>query len=87
MLFSEDADKVPAYSHDIGSLAFLTNDSEIIGWTMEIESIVGVHTRMRYPDSLTYPKIPDDFYSDEQAGRVCGLASSVVDKVERLLSK
>ncbi|PVD20278.1 hypothetical protein C0Q70_20775 [Pomacea canaliculata] len=87
VLFSEDADKVPAYSHDIGSLAFLTNDSEIIGWTMEIESIVGVHTRMRYPDSLTYPKIPDDFYSDEQAGQVCGLASSVVDKVERLLSK
>lgn len=85
VLFSKDANTFKETSHDIKSLASLTGDSEIIGWAREIEDIVGLHTRMRYPDALTYPSIPDDVYTTDQASRVCSIASSIVHRVESLL--
>ncbi|PVD34737.1 hypothetical protein C0Q70_06014 [Pomacea canaliculata] len=69
VLFSKDANSFPETSHDITLLASLTGDSGIIGWAREIENIVGFHTRMRYPDALTYPSIPDDVYTADQASR------------------
>ena len=48
----------------------------------ELESLVGDSTRMRYPDRMSYPRIPHDVYSQGMAARAKEIAEKIVERVK-----
>ena len=63
------------------------DDSELSSLASQLESKVGDSTRMRYPDRVHYPEIPNDVYANDTAQKVLELASTVLEKVSGKLSK
>jgi len=47
---------------------------------------VGNSTHMRYPDRMTYPKIPNDVYKVEKASGALDLAKNIVNRVRGRLT-
>ena len=54
-------------THDICKLAAMTGDAILQDKACQVQGIVGVSSRMRYPDMLPSPKIPRDAYSLDDA--------------------
>ena len=47
---------------------------------------MGDSTRMRYPDRLDYPKIPNDVYTEEDAHQALEAATEILQIVRSRLS-
>ena len=62
------------------------DDSELVQLARQLEVLLGDSTRMRYPDRMCYPQIPNDVYSAEMATEALGIAKKVVEGVRSKLT-
>ena len=62
-------------------------DSELLELARQLENLVVDSTRMRYPDRVCYPQIPNEVYSGETAVTAHELARKIVDKVRKKVAK
>ncbi|KAL8589440.1 hypothetical protein ACOMHN_061651 [Nucella lapillus] len=88
VLFLRDADSFEEDSHDLVSLAesvVNNQDSQLVDLVQRLETRVGPHSRMRYPDVMEYRHIPAEAYGREDATFVCDLACQILERCERLM--
>lgn len=85
MLYSRDADSDCLQSHSLPYLARQITDLPLQHLAQQMESRMGPHTRMRYPDVLVYPCIPADVYSEDDVSMACDVAWRVLDRVQYLM--
>ena len=81
--YCKDADKMNV--HNLVENCYGLEDSELVESARELESLVGDSTRMRYPDRMCYPQIPNDVYSQDMAARAKEIAEKIVERVKRKL--
>ena len=67
--------------HNLVQNSLILDDSRLINLSGELENIVGDSTRMRYPDRLDFPKIPNDVYKESDARQAEKVAREIVEKV------
>ena len=67
--------------HNLVQNSLTLDDSQLTTLSSQLESRLGDSTRMRYPDQVCFPRIPNDVYSNDMAQEAVGLARSIVDKV------
>jgi len=77
--YSVDAHKTNI--HDLVQNALKLDDSQLTTLSSQLENRLGDSTRMRYPDQVWFPRIPNDIYSRDMAQDALGLATSILDKV------
>ena len=77
--YSADAYKTNV--HNLVQNSLTLGDSQLSTFCSELESHVGDSTRMRYPDQVCFPRIPNDVYSQEMAQKALELATMIVEKV------
>ena len=58
------------------------NDPELSNLARQLECLVGDSTRMRYPDRMCFPQIPNEVYSAEMAQQALQLAKKIVARVQ-----
>lgn len=68
-------------------IVFGLGDSELLELARQLENLVVDSTRMRYPDRVSYPQIPNEVYSGETAETAYELARKIVDKVRENVAK
>ena len=74
-----DADSF--YDHGLAALCGRLNDEELSRLAIQLECIVGNYARMRYPDKLCFPRIPNDVYDEQMAQNALQLATQIVERV------
>ena len=84
MQFKVDADKMNV--HSLVDNSHVLDDPELTQLAIQLESLVGDSTRMRYPDRMCYPQIPNDVYSAEMAMDALGMAKKIVERVKSRLT-
>ena len=62
------------------------NDVELTELATQLEGLVIDSTRMRYPDRMSYPRIPNDVYSRDMAVEALGIAEKIVERVRGRLA-
>ena len=77
--YSVDAHKTNV--HNLVQNSLTLGDSQLTTLSSQLEDRLGDSTRMRYPDQVCFPRIPNDVYSLDKAQDALGLAKSVLDKV------
>lgn len=82
--YTIDADKTNV--HNLGQNCNGLNDSELTELACQLENLVGDSTRMRYPDRVHFPQIPNDVYSDQTALQALQLAKKIVERVQYRIS-
>ena len=78
--YCKDADKTNV--HNLVDNCYSLEDPELVQSARELESLVGDSTRMRYPDRMSYPQIPNDVYSKAMAERAKEIAEKIVERVK-----
>ena len=68
--------------HNLVEICFDLNDPELSNLAMQLECLVGGYTRMRYPDRMCFPQIPNEQYSAEMAQKALQLAKKIVARVK-----
>ena len=58
------------------------DDSVLHRLASELEGLVGSSTRMRYPDNLCFPRIPNEEYDAQMAEEALRLAREIVERVK-----
>ena len=81
--YADDAFKTRV--HNLTRNAERLGDSQTTKFAQQLEVRVVDSTRMRYPDQVCYPQIPNDVYTDTMAREVLDLASSILDRVRNKL--
>ena len=71
--------------HNLVENCYGLEDPELVELARELENLVGDSTRMRYPDRMSYPQIPNDVYSKDMALKAREIAEKIVDRVKRKL--
>ena len=64
--------------HDLVEICCDLNDPELLDLAWQLERLVGGSTRMRYPDRMCFPQIPNEVYSAELAQQALQLAEEIV---------
>lgn len=82
--YSIDADK--SNVHNLVQNSYSLDDFELTQMASQLERLVGDSTRMRYPDRMTYPNIPNDVYKAEKAREALDIAKKVVERVRGKLT-
>jgi len=83
--YADDAFKTNV--HNLMRNASRLGDSELTKLANQLEQKVVDSTRMRYPDQVSYPQIPNDVYSMEIAHDALELARSILEKVRYAVTK
>jgi len=83
--YADDAFKTNV--HNLMRNASRLGDSELTTLANQLEHKVVDSTRMRYPDQVSYPQIPNDVYSMETAHDALELARSILEKVRCAVTK
>ncbi|KAK7488212.1 hypothetical protein BaRGS_00020519, partial [Batillaria attramentaria] len=73
--FRRDAWACRKTSHSLRELAGSLSDSEITEHAGQLDDLVQYHTRMRYPDLCTFPKIPAEVYGQDEATKATSQSS------------
>ena len=68
--------------HDLVEICCDLNDPELLDLAWQLERLVGGSTRMRYPDRMCFPQIPNEVYSAEMAQQALQLAKKIVARVQ-----
>lgn len=79
--YSKDANDVPRGSRS-HYLTSLTSDSSIREQTVLLESRLGDHARLRYPDAVSRLKIPSQLYSKDDAEFAIDVTHKIIGLVE-----
>ena len=61
-------------------------DLELTQLAGHLEGLVRDSTRMRYPDRISYPQIPNDVYSRDMAMEALEIAEKIVERVRDRLT-
>ena len=77
--YSVDAHETNIHNLVQNSLAL--DDSQLTTLPRQLESRLGDSTRMRYPDQVCFPRIPNDVYSRNMAQLALILAGGILEKV------
>ena len=56
-------------------------DHELTQLAVQLEDVVGNSAYMRYPDTMSYPKIPNDVFTVEKAEKALDLAKDILERV------
>lgn len=83
--YAEDAFKT--HVHSLIRNASRLEDSELTSLASQLERRVVDSTRMRYPDQVCYPQIPNDVYSIAMAREALRLAKTILEKVRGAVRK
>ena len=83
--YAEDAFKTNV--HNLMRNASRLGDSELTRLANQLEHQVVDSTRMRYPDQVSYPQIPNDVYSVKIAHEALELAKSILERVRCTVTK
>lgn len=78
--YTIDADKTNV--HNLVQNCHGLNDAELATLASQLESLVGDSARMRYPDRMCFPHIPNEVYSSQDAQRALQLATNIVTRVK-----
>ena len=62
-------------------------DSELAQLAGQLECLVVNSTRMRYPDRVCFPRIPNEVYSADMAEEALWLAKKIVQRVKNRLTE
>ena len=57
------------------------NDLELFALASRLEGLVVNSAHMRYPDTMSFPKIPKDVYTAEKAKDAVKIASRILERV------
>ncbi|XP_070180537.1 sacsin-like [Littorina saxatilis] len=87
VLYCRDANSDGLQSHSLPQLARQTSDASLLQLAQKLESQIGPHTRMRYPDVVASPKVPADVYQDDDVCMALDVAEDVVEHVRRLIQR
>lgn len=71
--------------HNLSKNASYLGDPELTNVANDLESCVEDSTRMRYPDRINYPEIPNDVYTAALANEALRLATKILDRVRQNL--
>ena len=71
--------------HNLLHICQELDDSELTQLASQLELLVGNSTRMRYPDRVCFPKIPNEVYSADMAKEALQLAKKIVQRVNNRL--
>ena len=58
------------------------DDHELTQLAGQLEGLVVNSAHMRYPDTMSYPKIPNDVYTAEKAEKALDLARDILERVK-----
>ncbi|KAL3892284.1 hypothetical protein ACJMK2_004503 [Sinanodonta woodiana] len=82
-VYAKDANKVDLKSHQLASIATKGGlNQDLVQLAMSLQSCLGEHTRMRYPDPIARTPIPSDLYTDEEARNALEIAENVIQLVD-----
>ncbi|XP_060572031.1 sacsin-like [Ruditapes philippinarum] len=83
--YFKDANNVPrrSYSH---RLTFLMSEPAMLEQAQLLESRLGDHARLRYPDTVSRPRIPSDIFQREDAEFSIEVACKMITIVEEYIS-
>ena len=62
------------------------DDHELTQLAGQLEGLVVNSAHMRYPDTMSYPKIPNDVYTAEKAEKALDFARDILERVRGKLS-
>ncbi|KAJ7380188.1 hypothetical protein OS493_010899 [Desmophyllum pertusum] len=82
--YTVDADKTNF--HDLVQNCNDLNDSELTNLASQLESLVGGSARMRYPDRMCFPQIPNEVYSEQMAQQALQLAKKIIARVKNRIT-
>ena len=85
VLYHRDADNDCLRSHHLPQLALQVSDAPLLQLAQQLESRVGPHTRMRYPDVLFGATVPADVYTDDDVMLACDVAGSALERARCLI--
>ena len=71
--------------HNLLQICQELDDSELTNLARELECLVVNSTRMRYPDRVYFPKIPNEVYSADMAEEALRLAKKIAQRVKNRL--
>ena len=71
--------------HNLLHICQELDNSELTQLASQLELLVGNSTRMRYPDRVCFPKIPNEVYSADMAKEALQLAKKIVQRVNNRL--
>ncbi|XP_062586454.1 sacsin-like isoform X2 [Saccostrea cucullata] len=83
LLYQIDANKVALNTHNLSSLAYLTEDVNLSGLVGRLESITGGYFQMRYPDAVPGGCIPSDLYTSDKATKAIEYASEILQTIRQ----
>ena len=72
--------------HNLLHICHELDDSELAQLASQLECLVGNSTRMRYPDRVCFPQIPNDVYSVDMAEEALRLAKKIIQRVKNRLT-
>ena len=72
--------------HNLNQICQELEDSELTQLARQLECLVVNSTRMRYPDRVCFPKIPNEVYSADMAEEALWLAKKIVQRVKNRLT-
>ena len=78
--YTIDVDK--SNVHNLNVICCGLNDSALLHLASQLEGLLGSSTRMRYPDNLYFPRIPNEEYDAQMAEEALRLAKEIVDRVK-----
>ena len=73
--------------HDLVHYCSGLDDQDLTQLGTRLECLVGGSTRMRYPDRMAYPNIPNDVYKVETAKEASEMATKIVQRVKMRLTQ
>ncbi|KAL9966859.1 hypothetical protein ACROYT_G024990 [Oculina patagonica] len=82
--YTIDVDKTRVHNlveNSIG-LRHVLSDSKLTNLARKLETLVGGSARMRYPDQVSWPKIPNEVYSARMAEQALQLSEKIVVRVK-----
>jgi len=82
--YTIDADRMN--EHSLVQICSGLNDSELTQLASQLEDVVGDHTRMRYPDTVRFPQIPNEVYEVGMAQDALQLAKEIVERVQNRIT-
>ena len=68
--------------HNLNLICCGLDDSVLLRLANQLECLVGSSTRMRYPDNLCFPRIPNEVYNAQMAEEALRLAKEIVERVK-----
>ncbi|XP_020614896.1 sacsin-like isoform X2 [Orbicella faveolata] len=83
--YSIDADNVTR-DHYLVEKCDGLNDSELTRLASSLQRLVGGSARMRYPDQMSFPEIPNDVYSVQMAEQALQLSENILMRVKDRIS-